>query len=357
VPVWRENPYHLELERSLRTLGLHVLAEHSLKSLYAAHVRGVEKVDVLHLHALPYLRFTPVKVGRYLLFYWRLKRMREFGVPVIWTVHDFQNHDSPHWRLEDFVSRQASHRFDNLIVHGETAKQMVESQWACPSQRITVIPHGNYINSYRNNISRSAARASLALEDASTVFLFLGLIRPYKGVVEMVQAFKTWAEPGSRLIIAGKPAGETIKEEVTQVIGGDDRIRFIPGFVKDDDVQVYMKASDVVVLPYKRILTSGAAILAMSFGKPCIAPRAGCITDTLGEQGTFFFQPTVTGDLDRALREAFRNRRNLASMGDHNYRRALECDWSRVGTATAAVYRKCLNRETTASARAMASLT
>ena len=106
-----------------------------------------------------------------------------------------------------------------------------------------------------------------------------------------------------------------------------------------------MNACDVVVLPYRRILTSGAAVLAMSFGKPCIAPRAGCVTDILDENGAIFFDPSVSGNLERALRETVDSRHRLREMGLYNLRRAAAWDWESIGRSTAAVYKQCFPNE------------
>jgi len=53
-----------------------------------------------------------------------------------------------------------------------------------------------------------------------------------------------------------------------------------------------MNACDVVVFPYQEILTSGAVILAMSFGRACVAPRLGCIQDVLDDKGAFIYEPS-----------------------------------------------------------------
>jgi beta-1,4-mannosyltransferase len=300
---------------------------------------------VVHVHSLPYFRWSPIDLARYALFYMRLKRLRARGVRVVWTVHNFQNHDSTSLQVEDRVSRYVAGAVDALIVHGPSAKALVESQWQCPSRSISVIPHGHYIHSYQNSIGREPARASLGLEPSNIVFLFLGLIRPYKGVLDLVQAFKACTDPGARLVIAGRPVDPAIEAEVAGSIAGDPRIRFVPGFVKDDDVQMYMNASDVFVLPYRRVLTSGAAILAMSFAKACIAPRAGCVTDALDDQGNVLFDPAIEGDLARAVNEALSRSRELADMGQHNLRRASAWDWTRIGRATADVYARCVQAE------------
>lgn len=343
VPVWRSNPYHTELKRALESLGVRVLYPDSLKQFGADCAVRREKPDVLHLHALPYLGASPISLGRYFLFHRRLSRLQKIGVRVVWTIHDFQNHDSRYWKVEDFVSRQLAGRLDGLIVHGEEAKRIVKSAWGPRHCRRThVIPHGNYIESYRNEVSSAAARASLGLAESDFVFLFLGLIRPYKGVVEMVNAFRTCEGKRLRLIIAGRPVNDAIRAEVEQAIRGDSRIALFPGDVESDRIQVFMNASDVFVLPYLRVFTSGAAVLAMSFGKACIAPRVGCIPDMLDEQGAVLFDPEKDGDLLRAIREIYASRQRLAEMGCYNYQRATAWDWPNIGRRTAAVYRSCI---------------
>jgi glycosyltransferase involved in cell wall biosynthesis len=339
LPVWRGNPYHAELKAALCSLGIDVLCPESLKSFYRDCSSGAEKVDVVHLHALPRFSWSPTTLRRNVMFYLRLSRLQERGARLIWTVHDLQNHESGHRLIEDLIGRSFSRRLDAMIVHGNSAKQILESRWGVRTcRRIHVMPHGHYIHSYSNNISREAARKRFGLDASNLVFLFFGQIRPYKGVAQMVEAFRACAEQNARLIIAGRPLNEAITNEIARSIQGDFRIRFLPGHVPDDEVQLYMNASDVVVLPYKRIFTSGAAILAMSFGKPCVAPHAGCVADTLDEEGAVFFDPQIHGDLERALRQTVACRRRLSQMGLHNVQRAAGWDWKGIARATVAVY-------------------
>jgi beta-1,4-mannosyltransferase len=300
----------------------------------------------VHLHALPSFGWSLRSLARYALFYCRLRRLRKLGVRLVWTVHNFENHDSESRPIEDYVGRHFSRRLHALIVHGDAAKQIVESRWrGCVSNQLRVIPHGNYIRSYKNDISTHEARALLRFDPSHLVFLFMGLIRPYKGVVEMVKAFKACAESGARLVIAGRPVCEAIRNEVEISIQGDSRIRFIPGHVDDDDIQIYLNACDVVVLPYKRVFTSGTAVLAMSFGKPCIAPRVGCVPDMLDEDGAVFFNPEVDGELECAFRTVLACPERLPRMGRHNLKRAAGWNWDGIGRATASVYEQCVADE------------
>ena len=346
LPVWNGNPYHAELEKALRSLGIEVLHPQSLKSLCRNYWTGVEKVDVVHIHALPQFGWSLIPLRGYVAFYQRLVWLRIMGVRLVWTMHNLDNHESQNRSIENFVARHFAPQMGGIIVHGKSAKRIVESRWIQRTgSPIHVIPHGHYIGSYKNEISAEAARAQFGFSASNLVFLFLGMIRPYKGVVEMVDAFRLHTESNARLIITGMPINQEICNQVARSIEGDSRIRFLPGHVADDDIQLYMNACDMVVLPYRRILTSGAAVLAMSFGKPCIAPRAGCVTDMLDEKGAIFFDPPVSGDLERALRKTIDFRHRLPEMGLYNLRRAAAWDWESIGRSTATVYQQCFPSE------------
>ncbi len=143
----------------------------------------------------------------------------------------------------------------------------------------------------------------------------------------MVDVFRASRGPNDRLIIAGRPIDDSIKVRVENAIGDDARVQFFAGHVDDAEVQRYMNAADVVVLPYRRIMTSGAAVLAMSFGKACIAPRAGCISDMLDESGAVFFDPKIEGDMALAFGRARMLSQRLHEMGKSNFERASKWDW------------------------------
>jgi glycosyltransferase involved in cell wall biosynthesis len=85
------------------------------------------------------------------------------------------------------------------------------------------------------------------------------------------------------------------------------------------------------------ILTSGTAILAASFGKAVIAPRRGCLPQTLDERGTLFYDPLVTDALEAALGSAMAA--DLGSMGAQNRAMASRLDWDLIAERTVQVYR------------------
>jgi glycosyltransferase involved in cell wall biosynthesis len=180
----------------------------------------------------------------------------------------------------------------------------------------------------------------LGIGKSERVLLFLGNIRPYKGVEELIQAFKELEFNEVRLLIAGRTLNEDVEKRVRALADEDVRCRFYPGFVADEVIQVYMNAADVAVCPYKDILTSGAILLAMSFGKACVAPMLGCITDYLDERGAFLYNARDPGGLIGALKESLTvSSDRLSMMGEHNRRIAEGFSWDVIAQRTLDVYR------------------
>jgi len=93
-------------------------------------------------------------------------------------------------------------------------------------------------------------------------------------------------------------------------------------------------------LPYKDILTSGAVILAMSFGKPIIAPAIGCIPDVLDSEGSILYDPSEKEGLLKAMKQALDA--NLKKMGEHNFELAKHLRWDEIAKRTYEVYQECL---------------
>ena len=104
----------------------------------------------------------------------------------------------------------------------------------------------------------------------------------------------------------------------------------------DDELQLYLRAADVVATPFLEIFTSGSVLLAMSFERAVIAPRRGCVVDTLDEAGGILYDADDPQGLEGALRVAMDA--DLEAMGRHNSERLDRFDWKRVAEATREVY-------------------
>ena len=351
LPQFDEVPYQLQLAQELGRLGVDVEGvrwpgpEASMTQWLPP---SIARTDILHLHWLHPLvlgRGRKESLRKALIYAWQLWSLRRQGVRIAWTVHNIQNHENQLVRLERWCSKLTARLAHTVITHGELARREVIREFRVADEsKVVVVPQGNYIDSYPNSIKREQARRTLQLNDDETVFLFLGMIRPYKGVLELIEAFKRLETPRARLLIAGESWDEELVSEIQRRTQGQKQISFRRGFVPDEEIQLFMNACDVTVYPFRAVLTSATVMLSLSFGRACIAPRLGCISEILDERGGFTYDPADENGLLTALREAVRRRDELPRMGDHNRRQAEEWNWERVATMTAQIYRDCLKR-------------
>lgn len=344
VPQWPGNPYHAELAGHLPEAGFHVSPEDRLKAISRKIAATGKLPKVVHLHAIPRFELSWFVASRFAMFLYRLHSLRRRGVRVVWTIHDIYHHESLFPRVELMISRMLFKWVDATIVHSEAAGKAVEKKWGVKrDRRCSVIPHGNYIGSYPNSVSAADARTKLGVPHGKLVFLFLGMIRPYKGVLELIETFKRIADGNVHLLIAGKPISDELADGIVAAIGERSDIQHHLDHVADAEMQDYLNAADMVLFPYTRALTSGALILAMSFGRACIAPKMGALEDTLDESGGFLYDPEDANGLRDAMQRALAERAKLDAMGENNLRRAKEWDWGMVARMTADVYNRCLS--------------
>ncbi|MEA2462811.1 MAG: beta,4-mannosyltransferase, partial [Acidobacteriota bacterium] len=279
--------------------------------------------DVLHLQNV---HAAASSVLRYLAM---LVRARLAGVRIVWTVHDLRRHDNPRPLRDAFITAVTLRLAHALIVHCDEGRSELR-QFA---QKAITIPHGRYTGYYENRVTRAEAGRILGVPEEAFVFLLFGWIRRYKGVEQLLDAFER-VGGNAHLVIAGSVPDSALLRELERRTSQSARITFAPGAVPDEQVQLYLNACDVVVLPYQHSFTSGAAVLAMSFAKPCIAARRGCIGGMFDEGGAFLYEGDALLDaMQRAM-----SAQDVAAMGAHNHARVTQWDWDRVARETAGLY-------------------
>lgn len=345
------NAYQRELAEGLRGQGVTVAAQTTgrrrlLPVLQAIRTQG--RPDVLHLHwTEPYISggrsdVSRIRAVRTIL---ELRLLRSAGTPIVWTAHDLSRHDRAVDPLEMRFQRALFRVSSAVIVHCEAAREALLEALGMPASeagKVRVVPHGHYLAAYRNDVSRDEARQRLGITSGGPIIAFVGWVRPYKGVNELIEAFRALPGDETRLLVAGQPLSSGYAAELTDLAAGDARILLHLGFVPDDDLQLYLNAADVVALPYREILTSGSVLLAISFGRAVIAPRRGCIGETLDQDGALLYDADDPHGLPDALRESLTS--DLSAMGAHNGARAQEFDWTRIAASTLEIYRSVLAR-------------
>lgn len=354
IPDYRKgNSYQTNLAYSLSKydISVHFSPEfhpHNITGLVAIiqAVLRCWRPDILHIHwSDPFLiadnKFTAFVKST--VFICELLSLKLFGTKIVWTVHNIIGHEDKS-RFQLLFTKFLARLSNRLISHCPSASIEIMRLYG-KDLPITVIPHGNYIRQYKNDITYSQARNKLGLDEKDIVFLHFGYMRPYKGILELIGTFKRLDHHRARLLIVGRTSDNKIATDIYNNCRGDDRIKNILKFIPDDDIQIYMNAADVVVLPYKNILTSGTVILSMSFGKPIIAPVIGCIADTIDQKGSFLYK--TEDNKEDALFKVMESvlcidRETLLNMGRYNLKLAEQFGWDEISKRTYNVYRECL---------------
>jgi glycosyltransferase involved in cell wall biosynthesis len=237
-----------------------------------------------------------------------------------------------------YLHRQVTALSDAIIAHSPSAADQIGREFDVESDKLRVIPHGHFRDWYPDDVDRKPAREYLGL-GSGPVFLFFGQIRPYKNVPSLVEAFHRLADESAELVVAGKPVDEQISRRLRDAAGESDRIHLRNEFIPDDEVQYYFRACDAVVLPYRDILTSGTAVLAMSFGRPVIAPGHGPLQDLIGEDaGVTYDADADDARLRSVLEWASGHLAELEASGEAAGRRADDWGWASIGQATRSLY-------------------
>jgi beta-1,4-mannosyltransferase len=177
----------------------------------------------------------------------------------------------------------------------------------------------------------------LGINKSDTIFVYFGGIRPNKGIDRLIEAFSRLPDKDIRLVIAGKPSPPVeYFHRVHYLVSQDQRIHLIAEFIPENEIQIYLNAADVVVLPFERILSSGSVMLALSFGKPVIAPTLGCLTELITSEVGILYDPSY----DRGLYDALCLSLDLdiVAMGGAAYLKAKEFSWQQTAKKTLVAY-------------------
>lgn len=327
--VWglsADNDYARCLYSALRACGVDVQAcDWSFRWLSARARRG----DIVCLHWPSFLYYehgAPVRTWFLLLrFVVLMAFFRVRGVRYFWIAHNLYPHDGGRGVRAHRIGRRVVVALSSWIgVHGEAAGRRVQEEFGVGRRRLVRLEHGNWMSLQPNGISREEARRKLQVAPDAFVFLFFGLCKEYKNIVELVRSHRQVAD-GALLWIVGQFQSEAYYNEVVSATAGDPRVWIRNGRVEQDDVQIYFNACDVVALPYKEILTSGTVMSAFSFGRPVVVPRLEGMEEVVTTECGLLYDPNSKSALSMALRAARERKFDSGRILQH----AQQFSWER----------------------------
>ncbi|MEB3342544.1 glycosyltransferase [Okeania sp.] len=344
------NPYQFLLAQALVIQGISV--EHWLYNkgklpIFKGAVARKKHCDVVHIH---WISFYITGENKYLYFFSCLKFLfdvlitRLTGFKFVWTVHNYLSHDSKFPGLELWTRRLFVKLVDRIICLNKMTVETIAKEYKFNPAKAIVIPHGHYRDVYHKPIDLTEARKELNLPKTGKVYLNLGLLKPYKGIENLLQVWQDNQDifTGDMLLIVGKPWDESYAQKLQKLATEIKGVIISPEFVDNSKLHLYFSAANVVVLPFKNILNSGSLILAMSFGKPVIAPRLGGLLEVVGEANDLLYDPEDQEGLLKTMQKS--TKIDLDELSRLVVKACDRLDWNLIGQETVEVYRSVIEK-------------
>lgn len=309
-PSYATNPYQSLLYGAAREDGVapvRLPRLTQLPELVALQSSGL--ATLLHLHWLHPIQRDATsdadarRMGE--VFLRSIDAYLDAGGRLAWTVHNILPHETRFERAEAQLSAAVAARA--AVIHVLTAgtADLVAPYYELPRDRIVHVPHPSYRGAYADSVSRLDARFELGLTADELVVAAIGAIRPYKGLDELLDAWSDVpADRPRRLLIAGAPADQPGVESLVERAVVEPRVLIDARPIPADEMQVFLRATDVAVFPYRRGLNSGALMLALTFGLPVIVPDGGGLAEVVSPEFSRTFVPGDRASLAAALADA-----------------------------------------------------
>jgi glycosyltransferase involved in cell wall biosynthesis len=287
----------------------------------------LSRYDVFHVHWPEILlsgRGRTRTAVRRVLFLLLVVRLRVTNTPLVRTAHNLRPHSAPS-RVDAWLLQRADRR-TSLII---TLNEQTPVQAGRP--HVTIL-HGHY---------RDWFAAHARTERQPYRAAFVGLIRPYKNVETAIRVFGQLEErePQASLQVAGQPASSQLGDALEAAAKGLQRVSLRLEFLTDHDLVDVVTRADLVVLPYREMHNSGAALMALSLDRPVLVPDNDVTAQLAAEVGQEWVI-RYPGDLTPArLMSALEAARRLSldTRPDLGKR-----DWTRAGAEHLEAYQRAL---------------
>jgi glycosyltransferase involved in cell wall biosynthesis len=246
-----------------------------------------------------------------------------WGTKFVWVAHNAMPHDSDN--VNSLSKRGFLRSLDGVVFLSEHSRKLIQDLYPairpCDSL-VTVHPH------YRSSSISHETPCANVIGDIK--LLHFGQIRPYKNVETLVDVVSS-VPFGVHLSVAGMIANETLCETIKSKVQRLSHItldlRDVP--IEEAELEMIVDSSDAVVLPYKNILNSAAALFSLSRNRPILAPNTGSLPElqeTVGRDWVYLYDNEFSVEVLREFREWMltTKRAKTAPMDAYNLRRIGE---------------------------------
>lgn len=282
---------------------------------FIKEVHGI-RPDIIHIHS------SDLWVSFGLMF------LRSY--PIVYTLHDPVSHSGEKTLHGELAKRFMLKYSDRIFVHGKKLKRMLIEEKRVKSEKISVVPHGEY--SFFRKWEKPVSE-----RDGS--ILFFGRVKEYKGLEYLIKAepMITKEVPNARIVIAGK--GDDLKK-YREMMKNPDNFKIHNYVIPNEKVAELFQEASVVVLPYIDASQSGIIPIAYAFKKPVVATNVGSIPEVVDEGQTGIIVPPRNPEkLAEAVVSLLKDKEKRLEMGEKAYMKMKnELSWDKIAEKTVEVY-------------------
>ena len=293
-------------------------------------------------------RFSGVSIFHFHIFYtnilvlFNLLFVKVLFGKVVLTVHDvssFSNSSS------SSIIRNLIYRLTDIILtHNEFSRSEIINVNANLSSCISIVLHGNYTPFVNIQYDKEKSKEQLAIPNNRRILLFFGMIKEVKGLDILLSALKgvIKCNPDVLLVIAGKPQGNNFSD-YQKIIDENNLSKYIllhTKFIPQKDVEHYYCASDLVVLPYKKIYQSGVLMMTLSYERPALVSDLPPLKEIISDnENGFLFKTENVSDLTTKLNSILSNEGLMEQVRTKGTELInTKYDWGEIGRQTKHAY-------------------
>jgi glycosyltransferase involved in cell wall biosynthesis len=235
-------------------------------------------------------------------------------------------------------ARRVFGRMDAVIAHSEHGAVRLRDEVGLAADRVRVVPHGAF--DYLTRLPEEKPLPEELSGAEGPVILSFGLLRPYKGIENLLEAFRRVR--GAELWIVGNPRMDVEPlRELAAEAGG--RVRFVTRFVEDAEIPAIFRRADVVALPYLDAEHSGVLYTGLAFGKPLVLSAVGGFPEVAEAGAARLVPPGDAAALAGALTELTDDESARAELAAAARRAAAgPFSWDEAAARTLALYRELI---------------
>jgi beta-1,4-mannosyltransferase len=296
------NPFVSIFLDGLKQAGCEVISIDHLKAF-----KG-QAPDILLLHWADrvYWYNNTIKTSFAILFLLHHLRRRSPRTKVVWLVHNIKPHDAGpvrHFLWGPYIRAFARQVDGFLTLSPGTIGEVRSAFPELATAPADYVWHPSYPGAELSCDERLAARALYGWNDTDSVLGYCGLIRPYKGMEELVGAFLRTSRTDLRLLVAGRPYDAETATWLEAAAAQDTRIKLDLRYLTNSEFRQTLGACDVMLAPFREYLHSGSIVHALSANRPVVTPVTP-FSESMREQLGGDWMRTYSEKLTPALLEA-----------------------------------------------------